>query len=328
MESSVLPQTDHRFKRRMAVGLLVAGGVTVGLTAPSWASSDAHAQADNRDGPAAGSHTGAPGGTDVHKATLASLRNVAQKATQAELVSMVKTTVRTPTTVRTSAVREYRVRANDTLTSIARSQLGDASKYREIFDLNKGKPQPGGGSLTDPNLIQVGWVLQLPSEHMMTPQMHPAAGVELTTLVKPSTTTHAVTKAHPAASTHSAAKAPAATKARPAASTHHTVRKASQATAVSGGSPQAIARSIVPSGQFGCFSDIITRESGWNVHATNPSSGAYGLPQSLPGSKMASAGPDWRDDATTQIKWALTYMDSRYGSPCDAWSFWQNHNWY
>jgi hypothetical protein len=43
---------------------------------------------------------------------------------------------------------------------------------------------------------------------------------------------------------------------------------------------------------------------------------------------MASAGADWRDDANTQVRWALDYMDSRYGSPCDAWSFWQDHNWY
>jgi hypothetical protein len=94
------------------------------------------------------------------------------------------------------------------------------------------------------------------------------------------------------------------------------------------GSAYAIAQSMVPSGQFACFSNIIERESGWNVHATNPSSGAYGLGQALPGSKMASAGSDWENNPTTQIKWVLSYMDSRYGSPCGAWSFWQAHNWY
>ncbi|MEY9929960.1 hypothetical protein ABH926_004602 [Catenulispora sp. GP43] len=94
------------------------------------------------------------------------------------------------------------------------------------------------------------------------------------------------------------------------------------------GSAYAIAQSIVPSGQFACFANIIERESGWNVHATNPSSGAYGLGQALPGSKMASAGSDWENNPTTQIKWTLSYMDSRYGSPCGAWSFWQSHNWY
>jgi hypothetical protein len=101
-------------------------------------------------------------------------------------------------------------------------------------------------------------------------------------------------------------------------------------TAPSGsyGDAYAIAQSMVPSGQFGCFSSIIERESGWNVHASNPSSGAYGLGQALPGSKMASAGSDWENNPTTQIKWVLSYMDSRYGSPCGAWSFWQSHSWY
>ena len=94
------------------------------------------------------------------------------------------------------------------------------------------------------------------------------------------------------------------------------------------GSAYAIAQSMVPSGQFACFSNIVQRESGWNVHATNPSSGAYGLGQALPGSKMASAGSDWEDNPATQIKWVLSYMDSRYGSPCGAWAFWQSHNWY
>jgi hypothetical protein len=95
-----------------------------------------------------------------------------------------------------------------------------------------------------------------------------------------------------------------------------------------GGSVQALAASIVPADQFASFSQIISHESGWNVHATNASSGAYGLGQALPGSKMASAGSNWQNDAGTQIKWALDYMNSRYGSPNAAWSFWQTHHWY
>jgi len=91
---------------------------------------------------------------------------------------------------------------------------------------------------------------------------------------------------------------------------------------------QAIARSIVPADQFQCFSNIVQRESSWNYQATNPSSGAYGLVQALPGSKMASAGADWRTNPATQIKWGLNYMNERYGSPCGAWSFWQANHWY
>ncbi|NUS56869.1 MAG: transglycosylase SLT domain-containing protein [Streptomycetaceae bacterium] len=94
------------------------------------------------------------------------------------------------------------------------------------------------------------------------------------------------------------------------------------------GDPKAIARSMMSASQFQCFSNIVERESGWNYKATNPSSGAYGLVQALPGSKMASAGSDWRTNPETQIKWGLSYMNSRYGSPCGAWSFWQSHNWY
>nr|WP_202543539.1 transglycosylase SLT domain-containing protein [Streptomyces sp. SID8382] len=91
---------------------------------------------------------------------------------------------------------------------------------------------------------------------------------------------------------------------------------------------QAMARQIVPSGQFQCFSNIVDHESTWNYKATNPSSGAYGLVQALPAGKMASAGADWQTNPATQIKWGLNYMNERYGSPCDAWSFWQANGHY
>ncbi|QEV61885.1 lytic transglycosylase domain-containing protein [Streptomyces spectabilis] len=91
---------------------------------------------------------------------------------------------------------------------------------------------------------------------------------------------------------------------------------------------QAMARQMVPAGQFQCFSNIVNHESTWNYRATNASSGAYGLVQALPGTKMASAGADWRTNPATQIKWGLNYMNDRYGSPCGAWSFWQANNWY
>ncbi|MFG2823876.1 transglycosylase SLT domain-containing protein [Kitasatospora sp. NPDC048365] len=98
---------------------------------------------------------------------------------------------------------------------------------------------------------------------------------------------------------------------------------------ISPGSVQDMALQIVgDANQFQCFSQIVKRESGWDYTATNASSGAYGLVQALPGSKMASAGADWRTNPATQIKWGLNYMNSRYGSPCGAWSFWQSHHWY
>ncbi len=132
----------------------------------------------------------------------------------------------------------------------------------------------------------------------------------------------APTSAKPSApaTTKAAAPAPATTKPAPV------VPKVVDPYA--GLSAYQIAERIVPSGEFGCFDWIVTRESGWDVHATNPSSGAYGLGQALPGYKMASEGSDWRDNPVTQIKWTLNYMDERYGSPCSAQSFWEAHNWY
>ncbi|WP_234441755.1 transglycosylase SLT domain-containing protein [Streptomyces sp. WM6386] len=91
---------------------------------------------------------------------------------------------------------------------------------------------------------------------------------------------------------------------------------------------QAMARQMVPSGQWTCFSNIVDHESSWKYTAVNASSGAYGLFQALPGSKMSSVGSDWQTNPATQIKWGLNYMDSRYGSPCEAWSFWQANHWY
>ncbi|MEU2020731.1 transglycosylase SLT domain-containing protein [Streptomyces sp. NPDC016469] len=104
---------------------------------------------------------------------------------------------------------------------------------------------------------------------------------------------------------------------------------APSAAPTSAGSAQDTAKQMIgDDGQFQCFSNIVSHESGWNPSATNASSGAYGLVQALPGSKMSSAGSDWKTNPGTQIKWGLDYMNSRYGSPCGAWSFWQAHNWY
>lgn len=99
------------------------------------------------------------------------------------------------------------------------------------------------------------------------------------------------------------------------------------------GSPQQIAAGMLgsygwSSGEFGCLQSLWDQESGWNVYASNPSSGAYGIPQALPGSKMASAGPDWQSNAATQIRWGLGYIKATYGSPCAAWSHEQSTGWY
>jgi len=80
--------------------------------------------------------------------------------------------------------------------------------------------------------------------------------------------------------------------------------------------------------QFPCLDKLWKRESGWNSKAENRSSGAYGIPQALPGSKMASEGSDWRTNAATQIKWGLGYIEGRYNSPCGAWAHSESSGWY
>ncbi len=82
-----------------------------------------------------------------------------------------------------------------------------------------------------------------------------------------------------------------------------------------------------PTTYFGCLLDIWNRESGWRYDAEN-ASGAYGIPQALPGSKMASAGADWQTNPATQIKWGLGYIKAIYGNPCSAWAFEEANGYY
>lgn len=80
--------------------------------------------------------------------------------------------------------------------------------------------------------------------------------------------------------------------------------------------------------QWPCLDSLWTRESGWSTAAYNSSSGAYGIPQALPGDKMAVAGSNWRTDPATQINWGLSYIGGRYGTPCGAWYHSQSYGWY
>ena len=91
---------------------------------------------------------------------------------------------------------------------------------------------------------------------------------------------------------------------------------------------QGIVYSMTDAASASCAIAIFIRESGGNVYATNPFSGAYGIPQALPGSKMASAGADWRTNPVTQIRWGLGYMTATYGSACGAWAYWQRMGYY
>jgi hypothetical protein len=97
---------------------------------------------------------------------------------------------------------------------------------------------------------------------------------------------------------------------------------------------QAIARDMMASqygwggDQFGCLVSLWNKESGWNANAYNASSGATGIPQALPGSKMASAGSDWATNPATQIAWGLGYISGSYGTPCAAWAKSESVGWY
>ncbi|MGW3153661.1 aggregation-promoting factor C-terminal-like domain-containing protein [Streptomyces sp. NPDC001089] len=91
---------------------------------------------------------------------------------------------------------------------------------------------------------------------------------------------------------------------------------------------RAYARSRMSAAQYQCLTNVVSRESGWNHRAVNASSGAYGLFQALPGAKMASAGSDWRTNPLTQMRWGLSYIHARYGTPCGAWYFWTKNGWY
>ena len=99
--------------------------------------------------------------------------------------------------------------------------------------------------------------------------------------------------------------------------------------------PRAAAQSLLPEfgfgeGQWGCLDKLWMGESGWRYTAENSSSGAYGIPQSLPASKMATVGDDYRTNPVTQIRWGLQYIKSSYGTPCGAWEAWQSRSphWY
>ena len=140
-----------------------------------------------------------------------------------------------------------------------------------------------------------------------------------------------------AAKTRAAHQAAAAAVARHAATRTQAAtqrgRAAGPAEPATSGSPQQIAEAMLgsfgwSSSQFSCLDPLWGHESGWSVTAANPGSGAYGIPQALPGSRMASAGPDWPTNAATQIKWGLEYIKGTYGSPCGAYAHEQATGWY
>lgn len=90
---------------------------------------------------------------------------------------------------------------------------------------------------------------------------------------------------------------------------------------------RAYVKARIGTRQYNCIDAIFTKESKWNPRAGKVS-GAYGIPQAFPGSKMATFGSNWLTSPLTQVKWGIWYVNDRYGSACAAWTFWQAHGWY
>ena len=141
-----------------------------------------------------------------------------------------------------------------------------------------------------------------------------------------------LTQAHAAIAQRQAGRKRAAGLAARKAAAQPGQTAAAAVTAASG-SPRQIAQAMLgsfgwSSSQFSCLDPLWEHESRWSVTAANPGSGAFGIPQALPGSRMASAGPDWQTSAATQITWGLRYIRDTYDSPCAAWSHEQATGWY
>ncbi len=141
------------------------------------------------------------------------------------------------------------------------------------------------------------------------------------------------TAAHKRAAQKAAAARAAAVRAAATSAAATSSPSAAPPPAAPSGSAQRIAAAMLGSfgwsaSEFACLDPLWAHESGWSTTADNAGTGAYGIPQALPGAKMASAGPDWQTDAATQIKWGLGYIKDTYGSPCAAWAHEQETGWY
>lgn len=139
--------------------------------------------------------------------------------------------------------------------------------------------------------------------------------------------------AEKAAAEKAAQEAAAASTSSGSSTATSAPRPAYAAAGTSAAEAQSIAKGMLASygwggDQFSCLVSLWNKESGWNVSAYNAGSGAYGIPQALPGSKMGSAGADWQTNAATQISWGLGYIQGRYGTPCGAWGHSQSTGWY
>lgn len=187
----------------------------------------------------------------------------------------------------------YTVQQGDTLWSIAKARYGNGNLWPALWYINRRK-------VPNPDSIGPPLVLLLSSWH---PNSQALLAEALHAIPQPVTTVAVVTPSAP------------------------TQPSAPPIPSQPVGSLQQYAASLWGS-QYSCGASVVNVESGWNIHATNPKSGAYGIPQALPGDKMASAGSDWHDNGYTQLRWMTGYMQADYGGPCGAWAHEQADGWY
>jgi LysM repeat protein len=188
------------------------------------------------------------------------------------------------------------VEKGNTLSGLSENLYGTPYDWNMIFQMNRDVIQ-------DPSLIYQGEILSLPN--LPRQEIKPV----IAAIARPVTNERPVYQ-------------------QPASQSNVSVSDETTSSNELNGSWQSIVSSLLPGPQAGCLDWIIDHESGGNIHATNKYSGAYGIPQALPGNKMASAGPDWMNSAYTQIKWMIGYVDGSYGGACGAQSFWEAHSWY
>jgi hypothetical protein len=210
--------------------------------------------------------------------------------------------VAAPTT-ETNPVRSFEVRKGNTLTGIAHSQK---VAWQSLYCENKQKIG------VDPNFIKPGERLIIPEVKVIC-KIEDGTKTTITTTAAYTSTTQQSGNGSNGGQTQSPPPPPPP------------VQSLTQIQQIAWDLLSAANRA----GEFSCLNSVIMVESSWNVYAQNPGSGAYGIPQALPGSKMSIAGPDWESSAYTQLRWMIDfYIPSTYGDACNAWAHEQSDGWY
>lgn len=207
-------------------------------------------------------------------------------------------------------------------------------------DSGSGSPSSGSGNVSGSSGAS--------SSPSASPSSSPSSSSSPSATAKPSPSTTAAPSPTPTKSTPTPTKTPTSkpSTSKPSNNTGNNSNSSNSGNSSGGGSSAgsrlwhptvqqaqtyaagAAAQRGWTGNEWTCLVNLWIKESGWSWSAGNPKSGAYGIPQSLPGSKMAQFGANWKDDGAVQIDWGLYYIASTYGSPSAAWRHWQNYNWY